>query len=135
MELSSRYVQCLLHQYMRLTLQYCMQIIFMELLGGIFKVTSQNWKEWLAAIAIGAGSMVVAFLTKAVTRCAKDRCLQGLSTCCGTVSAAVSSMLCICILKVHVKTTLSGTLCTHYFFRCIKGRPLDSTSNGAVQAL
>ena len=52
-----------------------MQIIFMELLGGIFKVNSQNWKEWLAAIAIGSGAMVVAFLTKFVTRCAKDRCL------------------------------------------------------------
>jgi hypothetical protein len=55
------------------------QIIFMELLGGIFKVNSQNWKEWLAAIAIGAGSMVVAFLTKFVTRCARARCHRALA--------------------------------------------------------
>jgi Ca2+-transporting ATPase len=49
------------------------QIIFMEVLGGIFKVVGQNWKEWLAAIAIGAGAMVVAFLTKVVTRCLKPK--------------------------------------------------------------
>lgn len=47
-----------------------MQILFMEALGGIFKVNQQNWKEWLAAAAIGFGSMIVAALTKAVTRCA-----------------------------------------------------------------
>lgn len=98
-----------------LSIQRCAQIIFMELLGGIFKVTGQNWKEWLAAIAIGAGSMVVAFLTKAVTRCAKDRCLQGLIIQC-------SDCGCRCIIcAVHQRRevllrckpeTLQGTLCS-----------------------
>ncbi len=46
----------------------CAQILFMEALGGIFKVEPQNWKEWLAAIAIGAGAMLVAAITKFVTR-------------------------------------------------------------------
>jgi hypothetical protein len=75
------------------------QIIFMELLGGIFKVNSQDWQEWLAAIAIGAGAMVVAFLTKAVTRCAKDRCLQALARCLESAAADINPALCSCILN------------------------------------
>ena len=42
----------------------------MEALYGIFRVEPQNWKEWLAAIAIGAGAMPVAILTKIVNKCA-----------------------------------------------------------------
>lgn len=55
------------------------QILFMEALGGIFKVNQQNWKEWLAAAAIGFGSMIVAALTKAVTRCVTPKPLDSTS--------------------------------------------------------
>lgn len=45
-----------------------MQIIFMEALGGIFKVQGQTWKEWLFAVAVGAGSMPVAVIIKFFAR-------------------------------------------------------------------
>ncbi len=41
----------------------------MQGLPGIFKVTPQNWAEWLVAIGIGAGSLPLAFLTKFISRC------------------------------------------------------------------
>lgn len=44
------------------------QIIFMEALGGIFKVEGQTWQEWLVAIGIGAGSMAVAVIVKFFSR-------------------------------------------------------------------
>jgi Ca2+-transporting ATPase len=34
----------------------------------IFKVKTQNWQEWLFALALGAGSLLVALITKLVTR-------------------------------------------------------------------
>lgn len=40
----------------------------MFFLGGIFKVERQSWIEWLASIAIGVGSIPVAFLTKLASR-------------------------------------------------------------------
>ncbi|GAB4816684.1 hypothetical protein N2152v2_003730 [Parachlorella kessleri] len=44
------------------------QIILMFFLGGIFKVERQSWAEWVCAIAIGVGSLPLAFFTKVVTR-------------------------------------------------------------------
>lgn len=56
--------------HMRLTIRRLAQIIFMEVLGGVFKVSGQTWQEWLAAIAIGAGAMPVAAIVKFFARCA-----------------------------------------------------------------
>lgn len=44
------------------------QVIIMFFLGGIFKTQPQTWQEWLAAIGIGAGSLVVSFLTRFISR-------------------------------------------------------------------
>jgi len=40
----------------------------MQGLPGVFKVQPQNWAEWLVALAIGAGSLPVAFITKFISR-------------------------------------------------------------------
>jgi len=44
------------------------QVAFMQGLPGIFKVRPQNWIEWVVAIAIGAGSIPLALLTKLISR-------------------------------------------------------------------
>jgi P-type Ca2+ transporter type 2C len=44
------------------------QVIIMFFLGGIFKVTRLNGWEWLISIGIGAGSMVVSFLTRLISK-------------------------------------------------------------------
>ena len=44
------------------------QVAFMQGLPGIFKVRPQTWIEWVVAIAIGAGSLPLAFVTKLVSR-------------------------------------------------------------------
>lgn len=43
-------------------------IIMLTAVGNFFTVERQNWAEWLFAIAIGAGSLLVALATKAVAR-------------------------------------------------------------------
>jgi len=44
------------------------QVAFMQGVPGVFKVRPQNWAEWLAAIGIGAGSLLVALATKFLSR-------------------------------------------------------------------
>ena len=39
-------------------------------IGQFFKVRPQNWGEWLFALAVGFGSIIVALLTKLLSRCA-----------------------------------------------------------------
>ena len=36
--------------------------------GSFFKVDTQNWQEWLFAIALGAGSLLVALAVKLISR-------------------------------------------------------------------
>ena len=36
--------------------------------AGFFKVRAQNWEEWLFAIALGFGSLVVALFVKIFSR-------------------------------------------------------------------
>ena len=40
----------------------------MQGLPGVFRVQPQNWTEWVVAIAIGAGSLPLALVTKFVSR-------------------------------------------------------------------
>ena len=43
----------------------CMQVVIMVTpVGTFFKVTTQNWEEWLFAIALGAGSLAVSLAVK-----------------------------------------------------------------------
>lgn len=45
------------------------QILIVESpINNFFKTTQQSWKEWLFAIAVGAGSLVVSFLTRLLSR-------------------------------------------------------------------
>ena len=37
-------------------------------IGQFFKVRPQNWREWLFALAVGFGSILVAILTKVFSR-------------------------------------------------------------------
>lgn len=37
-------------------------------IGQFFKVRPQNWQEWLFALAVGFGSILVAILTKVFSR-------------------------------------------------------------------
>jgi hypothetical protein len=47
----------------------CLQVVIMFTpISIFFNVDYQNWQEWLFAIAMGAGSLVAAFLTKVVVR-------------------------------------------------------------------
>ena len=39
-------------------------------IGQFFKVRPQNWQEWLFALAVGFGSILIAILTKLLSRCA-----------------------------------------------------------------
>ena len=57
------------------------QIIFMEALGGVFKVSGQTWQEWVAAIAIGAGSMPLALVVKFFARSAPSRAVHASPPC------------------------------------------------------
>jgi hypothetical protein len=46
-----------------------MQVIIMVTpINKFFRVSTQNWQEWLFAIALGAGSLLVAILTKLLSR-------------------------------------------------------------------
>ena len=43
-------------------------VIMVTPLSTFFKVEYQDWKEWLFAIALGAGSLLMAAATKSVSR-------------------------------------------------------------------
>ncbi len=53
-------------------------------IGQFFRVRPQNWQEWLFALAVGFGSIIVALLTKLLSRCALPSYAQ--HVCC-TVTA------------------------------------------------
>ena len=58
-----------------------LQVAFMQGLPGIFKVRPQNWVEWVVAVAIGAGSLPLAFITKLISRYVENqRCDASAST-------------------------------------------------------
>ena len=38
-------------------------------IGQFFKVRPQSWQEWLFALAVGMGSLLVAIVTKLLSRC------------------------------------------------------------------
>jgi hypothetical protein len=47
----------------------CLQIVIMVTpVAGFFKVRAQNWEEWLFAIALGVGSLALAFFVKIFSR-------------------------------------------------------------------
>ena len=39
-------------------------------IGQFFKVRPQSWQEWLFALALGMGSLLVAIATKLLSKCA-----------------------------------------------------------------
>ena len=50
----------------------CGQVIIMCVpqIGQFFKVRPQIWQEWLFALAVGMGSLLVAIATKLLSKCA-----------------------------------------------------------------
>jgi hypothetical protein len=44
------------------------QFLIMFFMGGIFKVVRLSWEEWLVSVAIGAGSMILSFATRFISR-------------------------------------------------------------------
>ena len=50
----------------------CAQVIIMCVpqIGQFFKVRPQSWQEWLFALAVGMGSLLVAIATKLLSKCA-----------------------------------------------------------------
>ena len=50
----------------------CAQVIIMCVpqIGQFFKVRPQSWQEWLFALAVGMGSLLVAITTKLLSKCA-----------------------------------------------------------------
>ena len=45
-------------------------------IGQFFKVRPQNWQEWLFALAVGFGSIIIAILTKLLSRWLSVYCLR-----------------------------------------------------------
>lgn len=85
------------HLDLLIKLRIVQVIIMLTPVNTFFSVSWQSWPEWLVAISLGAGSLLVAFITKLLSRSAPSHPLHP--------SLVQSSMLApqlkICCLSVH----------------------------------